>query len=53
MSSHRPYRPAIGIDLALEEIKINSGTKYDSRVVETCLDLFINKQYKFPEIDYD
>jgi len=53
MSSHRPYRPAIGIELALEEIKLNSGTKYDPRVVETCLDLFINKQYKFPEIDYD
>ena len=37
MSSHRPYRPALGIDKALEEISKNKGKLYDSRVVEACL----------------
>jgi len=34
MSSHRPYRPALGIDKALEEISSNKGKLYDPRVVE-------------------
>ena len=40
MASHRPYRPALGIDKALEEIEKNKGTLYDSRVVDACLKLF-------------
>jgi PAS domain S-box-containing protein len=40
MSSHRPYRPALGIDKALEEIVQNRGTLYDSKVVDSCLKLF-------------
>jgi hypothetical protein len=34
-SSYRPYRPALGIDKALEEIVQNNGTLYDADVVET------------------
>ena len=34
MSSHRPYRPALGIDEALSEIKAGSGTHFDERVVD-------------------
>jgi len=40
MSSHRPYRPALGIDAALEEIREHQGTLYDSDVVEACNQLF-------------
>lgn len=40
MSSHRPYRPALGIDAALEEIKSKRGTRYDSDVVDACIRLF-------------
>lgn len=40
MSSHRPYRPALGIDDALEEIKSQRGIRYDSVVVDACLSLF-------------
>ncbi|MBU1567427.1 MAG: HD domain-containing protein [Proteobacteria bacterium] len=40
MSSHRPYRPAPGIALALEEISSNSGIFYDADVVKSCLKLF-------------
>ena len=47
MSSHRPYRPALGIDKALEEISKNKGTLYDPEVVDTCLKLFKEKEFKF------
>jgi len=47
MSSHRPYRPALGIDIALKEISQNRGTLYDSEVVDACLRLFKEKGFKF------
>ena len=37
MSSHRPYRPALGIDKALEEISQNRGILYDPEIVDACL----------------
>jgi hypothetical protein len=43
MSSHRPYRPALGIDVALAEIEMNSGILYDQEVVSTCVRLFTEK----------
>lgn len=42
MSSHRPYREALGLDAALLEIENRSGTSFDPRVVEACLDVFKN-----------
>jgi len=47
MSSHRPYRPALGINRALDEISSNKGTLYDSDVVDICVKLFTEKGYKF------
>src|SRR5665648_96119 len=47
MSSHRPYRPALGIDKALEEISQNRGILYDPEVVDACLKLFKEKGFKF------
>ncbi len=47
MSSHRPYRPSFGLDKALDEIKANRGILYDSRVVDTCLELFLKKSFTF------
>jgi len=47
MSSHRPYRPALGIDTAIEEISKNSGILYDPNVVETCISLFKDDKFKF------
>lgn len=46
MSSHRPYRPALGIDKALEEISQNRGVLYDPEVVDVCLKLFAEKGFK-------
>ena len=43
MSSHRPYRPAWGIDKVLEEISKNKGILYDPKVVDACLKLFKKK----------
>lgn len=40
MSSHRPYRPALGIELALNEIKLGRGKTYGASVVDACLKLF-------------
>ena len=47
MSSHRPYRPSLGIDKALEEISQNKGILYDPEVVDVCLKLFKEKGFKF------
>ncbi|MBF0457229.1 MAG: PAS domain S-box protein [Nitrospirae bacterium] len=40
MTNHRPYRPALGLDKALEEIQTNSTVLYDEDVVEACLAVF-------------
>lgn len=47
MSSHRPYRPALGIEKALEEIEKNKGTLYDAGVADACLRLFRDKGFRF------
>jgi len=46
MASHRPYRPSLGIDAALNEIEKNRGTLYDKAVVDTCLRLFREKGFQ-------
>ena len=45
MASHRPYRPALGIDKALQEISQNKGILYDPEVVDNCLRLFKEKDF--------
>lgn len=40
MATHRPYRPALSIEEALEEISENKGKLYDPKVVEACLKIF-------------
>ena len=40
ITSHRPYRPAKGLDVALKEIRTNRGILYDEEVVDACLELF-------------
>jgi len=47
MASYRPYRPARGLDKALEEISQNRGVLYDTEVVDVCLKLFTEKRFKF------
>ncbi|MFB3895171.1 MAG: HD domain-containing phosphohydrolase [bacterium] len=47
MSSHRPYRPALGILPALDEIRKHRGILYDPQAVDACLTLFQEKGFKF------
>jgi len=54
MASHRPYRPALGIDKALEEISRLRGSLLDPDVVDACLKLFKNRRFSFEkEMDQD
>jgi len=46
MASHRPYRPALGIDVALNEIEKNRGIFYDDAVADACLRLFREKGFQ-------
>lgn len=47
MSSHRPYRPALGLEPALEEIERGAGRLFDSSVVAACLRLFRSRNFTF------
>ncbi|MCE5211275.1 MAG: HD domain-containing protein [Deltaproteobacteria bacterium] len=48
MASHRPYRPSLGIEAALEEIEKNKGILYDTAVADACLRLFKDNKYSLP-----
>jgi HD-GYP domain-containing protein (c-di-GMP phosphodiesterase class II) len=45
MTSHRPYRPALPLEKAMEEIRNNSRKLYDPEVVHACFSVF-HKRYK-------
>lgn len=47
MSSHRPYRPALGIGAALEELNSGKGVKYSGAAVDACCKLFKEKGFAF------
>ena len=49
MASHQPYRSALGIHEALEEISQNSGVLYDPGAVGACLKLFKQKGFEFEQ----
>ena len=53
MSSHRPYRPALGIDKALEEISSKRDIFYDPDVVDAFLSLFQEKGLPIPQLASD
>ena len=46
MASHRPYRPALGVNAALEEIENHRGTLYDADAADACLILFREKGFQ-------
>lgn len=49
MASHRPSRPAPGLDKALEEIEEYRGKLYDPGVVDSCLRIFKTGAFSFDE----
>ncbi len=48
MSSHRPYKTAVGLEPALDEIEANAGRLYDEDVAAACLRLFRVRSYEIP-----
>jgi len=47
MASHRPYRTALGLEKALEEIQTNAGRLYDESVVNACVRVIGDKKFEF------
>jgi HD-GYP domain-containing protein (c-di-GMP phosphodiesterase class II) len=47
MSNHRPYRPALGLEMALAEITAGAGLRYDPEVVAACVGLFEQGRFGF------
>jgi PAS domain S-box-containing protein len=47
MSTHRPYRPGLGLEAALDEIAQHRGTQYDPVVVDNCIAIFKEKSFEF------
>jgi HD-GYP domain-containing protein (c-di-GMP phosphodiesterase class II) len=45
--SLRPYRPALGLEKGLEEIRKGRGIRYDTRVVDACIKLFRDGRFSF------
>lgn len=50
ITSHRPYRPALGLDRALEELRHQRGVTLDARVVDTCL-VMLDRQTVVPGLE--
>ena len=47
ISSHRPYRAALGIEIAMDEIKKNAGKLYDKSIVAVCTELFEKNNFNW------
>ena len=47
MASHRPYRPAKGLEAALAEIAAHRGTLYEAAMVDACLRVFHERGFAF------
>lgn len=48
ISTHRPYRPALGIEVALDEILEKRGVWYDAEAVDACIRVFREDSYSLP-----
>lgn len=53
ISSHRPYRPSLGLDAALKEIQDRSGSHYDPAVVQACIAIIHDNGNAVFRDDYD
>ncbi len=47
MASHRPYRAALPLEMALTEIETHRGDRYDPAVVDACLRLFREQGFEW------
>jgi putative two-component system response regulator len=51
VSSHRPYRIALGSEVAINDINVSSGTFFDPAIVNACAELFESGDFAFPPQD--
>ena len=51
MASHRPYRPSLGIEKALEEISRHKGILYDPKIVDICVALFTEERFTYDPVE--
>jgi HD-GYP domain-containing protein (c-di-GMP phosphodiesterase class II) len=51
VSSHRPYRVALGSEVAINDIHVSSGTYFDPVIVNACAELFESGEFAFPPQD--
>jgi HD-GYP domain-containing protein (c-di-GMP phosphodiesterase class II) len=51
MSSARPYRPALGLDVALAEIESQADTQLDAEVVRICASLFRERRFTLTPVE--
>ena len=49
MASHRPYRSALGVDAALDEVTSRAGSLFDRDAVSVCVQLFRTEEFHFPD----
>lgn len=49
MAAHRPYRPALGLDVAVAEVERGKGTLYDTEVVDAILRMIREQAYVLPQ----
>lgn len=52
VASHRPYRPALGLERALREIVENKGRFYDRQAVDACMKVFTRDDFQFDDDDH-
>jgi len=50
MSSHRPYRAAVGTEQGLEEISKGKGTRFNPAIVDACIHVFHQGEFKFKDV---
>ncbi|MDP4795700.1 MAG: HD-GYP domain-containing protein, partial [Rhodospirillales bacterium] len=50
MTAHRPYRPAFGIEKAIQELQGGRGALYDSSVVDACVELLSDKAFSWAQL---
>lgn len=53
MSSRRPYREALGLGAALDEIARGSGTRYDPAAAAVCIRLFTHQGLRLEDLEAD
>ena len=50
MSSHRPYRAAVGTEKGLEEISKGKGTRFNPAIVDACVHVFHQGEFRFKDV---